>query len=96
MWAAIVGKQLGHPTRSVAGWLIGWYLKLRNLAIMEDAVQLCGIQPEDTVLELGHGPGLVMQSAVKLLTEPTGRLIGVDYSSYMHQVMYEYRQSGIK
>ncbi|XP_034393013.1 uncharacterized methyltransferase YdaC-like isoform X1 [Cyclopterus lumpus] len=86
MWAEKIGKQLGHPTRTVAGWLVSRYLQVCNHILEESAVQLCGIQPVDTVLELGHGPGLGLQSAAKLLTEPTGRLIGVDYSAYMHQM----------
>lgn len=90
MWAEKLGKQLGLPTRSVAGWLVSKFLTARNQVLEENAVQLSGIQPGDTVLELGHGPGLGLQAAAKLLTEPTGRLIGVDYSEYMHQVKYEY------
>ncbi|XP_042348352.1 uncharacterized methyltransferase YdaC [Plectropomus leopardus] len=89
MWAEKVGKQLGHPTRSVGGWLISKFLKARNRVLEENAVQLLGIKPEDTVLELGHGPGLGLQTAAKLLTKPTGRLIGVDYSTYMHQMASE-------
>lgn len=89
MWAEKLGKQLGHPTRSVAGWLIGKLLTARNQVLEENTVHLCGIQPGDTVLELGHGPGMGLQSAAKLLTDPTGRLIGVDYSEYMHQVAKE-------
>ncbi|XP_026188177.1 uncharacterized methyltransferase YdaC-like isoform X2 [Mastacembelus armatus] len=86
MWAAKVGKQLGHPTRSVAGWLIIKILKVYNRVLVEKSVQLCKIRPGDTVLEVGHGPGLGLQSAAKLLTQPTGQLIGVDYSEYMHQM----------
>lgn len=86
MWAEKVGKQLGLPTRSVAGWLVSKLLTVRNRVLEENAVQLCGIQPADTVLELGHGPGLGLQAAAKLLTDPTGYLIGVDYSEFMHQV----------
>ncbi|KAM7404791.1 hypothetical protein PAMP_012104 [Pampus punctatissimus] len=89
MWAEKFGKQLGNPTRSVAGWLVSKLLTVRNQVLEENAVQLCGIQPGDTVLELGHGPGLGLQSAAKLLTEPTGRLIGVDYSEFMHQMASE-------
>ncbi|XP_068454338.1 uncharacterized methyltransferase YdaC [Clinocottus analis] len=89
MWAEQIGKQLGHPTRTVAGWLVSRYLQVFNHILEESAVQLSGIQPGDTVLELGHGPGLGLQSAAKLLTEPTGRLIGVDYSAYMHQMASE-------
>ncbi|XP_047447349.1 uncharacterized methyltransferase YdaC [Mugil cephalus] len=88
-WAERLGKQLGRPTRSVAGWLVSKMLTARNQVLEENAVQLCGIQPGDTVLELGHGPGLGLQSAARLLTGPTGRLIGVDYSEYMHQMAKE-------
>lgn len=86
MWAEPLGKQLGRPTRSLAGWLVSKWLTAYNQVLEESAVQLCAIQPGDTVLELGHGPGLGLQSAAKLLTGPTGHLIGVDYSEYMHQV----------
>ncbi|XP_059189290.1 uncharacterized methyltransferase YdaC [Centropristis striata] len=89
MWAEKLGKQLGHPTQSVLGWLVSRFLTARNRILEEKAVQLCGIRPEDTVLELGHGPGLGLQAAAKLLTEPTGHLIGVDYSAYMHQMASE-------
>ncbi|XP_060912663.1 uncharacterized methyltransferase YdaC isoform X2 [Labrus mixtus] len=86
MWAEKLGKQLGNPTRSVAGYLVSRFLAVRNRLLEENAVQLSGIKPGDTVLELGHGPGLGLQSAAKLLTEPSGRLIGVDYSEYMHKM----------
>lgn len=86
MWAEKLGKQLGRPTRSVAGWLISRWLAAKNAVLEENAVRLCRIQPGDTVLELGYGPGMGLQSAAKLLTEPKGHLIGVDYSEYMYQV----------
>ncbi|XP_071372375.1 uncharacterized methyltransferase YdaC [Centroberyx affinis] len=89
MWAATLAKQLSHPTRSVAGWLVSKFLVTNNQILEENAVQLSGILPGDTVLELGHGPGLGLQSAARLLTEPTGHLIGVDYSQYMHQMASE-------
>ncbi|XP_061590925.1 uncharacterized methyltransferase YdaC [Cololabis saira] len=89
MWAKKLGKELGNPTRSVAGWLVSKLLTVRNQVLEENAVQLCGIQPGNTVLELGHGPGLGLQTAATLLTEPTGHLIGVDYSQYMHEMAKE-------
>lgn len=91
MWAEKFGKQLGHPRQSPAGWLTSKFLKVYNKVLEENAVRLSGIQPGDTVLEVGHGPGLGLQSAAKLLTDPKGHLIGVDYSQYMHQVKYYYR-----
>ncbi|XP_034551550.1 uncharacterized methyltransferase YdaC [Notolabrus celidotus] len=84
MLAENFGKQLGHPTRSVAGWLVTRFLTRFNHFLEENAVQLSGIQPGDTVLELGYGPGLGLESAAKLLTDPSGHLVGVDYSKYMH------------
>ena len=95
MWPEKVGQQLRRPTRSVAGWLVSKFFKAKNRYLEENAVQLCGIQPADTVLEVGHGPGLGLQSAAQLLTEPTGRLIGVDYSEYMHKVRCKFSQRGI-
>ncbi|XP_076596861.1 putative methyltransferase YdaC [Chaetodon auriga] len=86
MWAEKLGKELGKPTRSLIGWMVSRFLIAYNRVLEENAVQLSGIQPGDTVLELGHGPGLGLQSAAKLLTEPTGHLIGVDFSKYMHQM----------
>lgn len=87
MWIKELGKQLGQPTRSLPGWLVSKFLKVHNRVVEENAVRLCNIQLGDTVLELGHGPGLGLEAAAKLLTAPTGKLIGVDYSKYMHQVL---------
>ncbi|XP_076022570.1 putative methyltransferase YdaC [Genypterus blacodes] len=89
MWAVKLGKLLGHPTHSAAGWVVSKLFVFGNRLLEENAVQLCGIQPGDTVLELGHGPGVGLESAARLLTEPAGHLIGVDYSQYMHQMASE-------
>lgn len=86
MWAEKMSQQLGRPTRSVAGWLISKFLKVNSQIVEEKAVLHSGIQPGDTVLELGHGPGLGLHFAAKMLTGPRGHLIGVDHSEYMHQV----------
>lgn len=90
MWVEKLSQQLGRPTRSVAGWLVSKFFKVNNRLVEEKAVLHCGIQPGDTVLELGHGPGLGLQFAAEMLPGPTGHLIGVDYSEYMHQVNKEY------
>lgn len=87
MWLKEVGKQLGHPSRSLPGWLVSKFLKMHNRVAEENAVRLCNIHPWETVLQLGHCSGIGLEAAVKLLTAPTGKLIGVDYSEYMHQVL---------
>ncbi|XP_013873342.1 uncharacterized methyltransferase YdaC [Austrofundulus limnaeus] len=89
MWAEKLGKQLGKPTRSLGGWLLSKMFKARNQVLEDSAVQMLEIQPGETVLELGHGPGLGLQAAAKLLTGPAGHIIGVDYSEYMHQMAKE-------
>ncbi|XP_073679940.1 uncharacterized methyltransferase YdaC-like [Garra rufa] len=81
-----VGKQLGRPTYSLTGWLVTKFFKWHNLILEENAVKLSNIQPNDTVLELGHGPGFGLQEASQLLTGPEGKLLGVDYSQYMHEM----------
>ncbi|XP_017343243.1 uncharacterized methyltransferase YdaC [Ictalurus punctatus] len=90
-----LGQELGRPTHSLSGWLISKFLKKHNQILEENAVKLCEIQPDDTVLELGHGPGLGLQVAVQLLTGPGGKLLGVDYSKYMHRMASERMQEHI-
>ncbi|XP_068199416.1 uncharacterized methyltransferase YdaC-like isoform X2 [Antennarius striatus] len=85
MLAEAIGKHLRCPRKSVTGWMVILWLKAHNRNLEASAVQLAGVQPNDTVLELGHGPGLGLQSAAKLLTGPKGHIIGVDYSEYMHK-----------
>ncbi|KAF5889174.1 F-box only protein 6-like, partial [Clarias magur] len=81
-----LGQQLGRPTQSLSGWLVTKFLKWHNQILEENAVKLCEIQPDETVLEIGHGPGLGLQQAVQLLTGSRGKLLGVDYSTYMHHM----------
>ncbi|XP_017539543.1 putative methyltransferase YrhH isoform X1 [Pygocentrus nattereri] len=83
------GQQLARPTQSVSGWLVSKFFKLHNHLLEENAVKLCDLQPDETVLELGHGPGLGLQHALHRLTGPQGRLLGVDYSEYMHRMASE-------
>lgn len=86
MFLKRLGPQLGRPTRSVAGWLTSKILTRRNRVLEENAVKLCGISPDDSVLELGHGPGVGLEAAARLLSGPKGKLLGIDYSEYMHQI----------
>uniref|UniRef100_A0A8C7J2D9 Methyltransferase type 11 domain-containing protein n=1 Tax=Oncorhynchus kisutch TaxID=8019 RepID=A0A8C7J2D9_ONCKI len=41
------------------------------------------------VLQVGFGPGLGLQEALKYLTDPRGKLFGLDVSEYMHKVALE-------
>ncbi|MCI4387488.1 hypothetical protein PGIGA_G00074680 [Pangasianodon gigas] len=90
-----LGQQLGRPTQSLSGWLVTKFLKWHNQILEENAVTLCEIQHDETVLEVGHGPGLGLEVAVQLLTGPGGKLFGVDYSKYMHHMATERMQEHI-
>ncbi|XP_043932557.1 uncharacterized methyltransferase YdaC-like [Protopterus annectens] len=86
MLKAILGEQLGKPTKTIAGWLVSLFFKTRNVVLEENAVRLCNIQPDDTVLEVGFGPGVGLSEAAKYLTGPKGKLYGIDYSEYMYKM----------
>ncbi|MBN3310517.1 uncharacterized methyltransferase YdaC [Amia ocellicauda] len=83
MLANKINQQLSHPSKSLAGWLASRFFLWHNKVLEENAVKLLQIQPDDTVLEVGFGPGLGLRAAAPLLTSPKGKLIGVDYSEYM-------------
>ncbi|XP_051780277.1 uncharacterized methyltransferase YdaC-like [Erpetoichthys calabaricus] len=80
-----VSQQLGHPTRSLIGWLVKGFLVKKNWIVEVKAANLAQIQPNNTVLEVGFGPGLGLQEALRYLTDSTGMLYGLDYSEYMHK-----------
>ncbi|XP_028849636.1 24-methylenesterol C-methyltransferase 2 [Denticeps clupeoides] len=86
MLAKKIGEQLQRPTKSIGGWLADKFFKWHNTVLEENAVKLSAISPDQTVLELGHGPGLGLEVAASLLPGPRGKLLGVDYSEYMHQL----------
>uniref|UniRef100_A0A673HQG3 Methyltransferase domain-containing protein n=1 Tax=Sinocyclocheilus rhinocerous TaxID=307959 RepID=A0A673HQG3_9TELE len=62
------------------------FFKWHNQILEENAVKLCNKQPNDMLLEIGHGLGLGLQAASQLLTDPEGKLLGVDYFQYMHEI----------
>ena len=41
-------------------------------------VDLLDVQPDDRILELGYGPGVGLEAALRRLS--TGRLVGLDHS----------------
>ncbi|XP_076874947.1 putative methyltransferase YdaC [Brachyhypopomus gauderio] len=90
-----IAQQLAQPTQSISGWLATKFFKWRNRALEEATVKLCNIQPNDVVLEVGHGPGWGLLSAAELLTGPEGKLLGVDYSEYMHRMSRKRMQEQI-
>ncbi|KAK6472227.1 putative methyltransferase YdaC-like [Huso huso] len=89
MVTKIITQHLGHPKSTLMGWVTQSLMKRNNRFLEENAVRLCEIQADNTVLEVGFGPGLGLQEAVQYLTDPRGKLLGLDYSEYMHKVARE-------
>ncbi|XP_061114939.1 uncharacterized methyltransferase YdaC-like isoform X1 [Conger conger] len=89
MLANKISQQLGRPTQSLLGWIVKKFLTRHNQVMEVNAVRLCGIQPDDTVLEVGFGPGLGLEAAASHLTDPRGKLFGVDYSEFMYKLASE-------
>ncbi|XP_039605253.1 uncharacterized methyltransferase YdaC-like [Polypterus senegalus] len=81
-----VTEKFGHPTLSLTGWLVKKILENVHKAQEINTAKLAQIQSNSTVLEVGFGPGLGLQEAVRYLTDSKGKLYGIDYSEYMHKV----------
>lgn len=95
MFVERLTRQLGKPTRNLWGWLVKRFLE-RNRFLEASAVKLCDIQPGNVVLELGFGPGLGLQEAARRLTQPGGKLYGLDISEYMYNTASERLQADIQ
>jgi SAM-dependent methyltransferase len=78
-------RQFGRP-EGLMGRLVGLVMTVRpsNRARNRRTVELLDIQPEDRVLEVGHGPGLAIQWAAERATR--GKVVGIDHSALMHHV----------
>jgi ubiquinone/menaquinone biosynthesis C-methylase UbiE len=73
-------QQFKKPS-GILGRIIGWLMSWQNGLLNRVAISHLAVGPNDTVLEIGFGPG----SAIDLLTEQTEakRICGVDPSAEM-------------
>ncbi|XP_029596768.1 uncharacterized protein LOC115179412 [Salmo trutta] len=81
-----ITRNLAHPKKSLMGLYTKRNMEKYNNVMIKNVVKLCQIQAHHAVLEVGFGPGLGLQEAFKYLTEPGGRLFGLDVSEYMQKV----------
>jgi SAM-dependent methyltransferase len=79
---AVVVKQFGKP-EGVLGRLVGLVLQFRpsNRERNLRALALLDLHPEDTVLEVGFGPGRSIERAAELASR--GKVVGLDHSAIM-------------
>ena len=75
-----VGRQLQRPT-GLGGRLAGALMRITNARPNRLAIAALRIDPHDTVLELGCGPGGAIQNMTLQTFE--GRVLGVDQSPVM-------------
>jgi len=76
-------RHFAHP-RGLPGRLVGQFMAVKNASINAAAVEMLGIQPTDSVLEIGYGPG----DAIARLAErvPQGAVCGIDISHTMQRL----------
>ncbi len=75
-----LARQLSNPT-GFAGRLVGGMMKMANRAPTRMAVEALAIQPGESVLDLGCGPG--QAAALMLPLALPGRVVGIDQSQTM-------------
>ncbi|WP_206793040.1 class I SAM-dependent methyltransferase [Amycolatopsis sp. MtRt-6] len=77
-FARVLDRTFGHPS-GVLGRLGGWVMARGNAATEHRIVDLAKVEPHETVLVVGPGPGVGLDAAARL----AGRAVGVDPSLEM-------------
>ena len=75
-----IGRQLQHPQGRI-GQVVGHAMHLINAKPNRLAIAGLSIQPTDTILELGFGPGQAIAQMTQLA--PLGKIYGIDASPAM-------------
>jgi SAM-dependent methyltransferase len=88
-----VGEQLRSPSGHY-GRLIGRLMALINSGPNRLAIAAAGVQPDDTVLELGFGPGRGIAGLAQRAIH--GRVLGIDRSQEMLDVATRANHRAIK
>jgi ubiquinone/menaquinone biosynthesis C-methylase UbiE len=75
-----IRSQFGNP-RGLFGRLAGWIMARQNRERNAWAVDMLDVQPGDSVLEIGFGPGLAVELLAELVGD--GAVAGIDRSAIM-------------
>ncbi len=75
-----ISNQFGNP-RGIAGELVGYILAKNNINRINWLITEMNIKPDDSILEIGFGPGVAVEIISSLLT--TGTITGIDISGVM-------------
>lgn len=88
-----IGQQLHRP-RGVAGRLVGQGMALINREPNQVAIDALNIAPDDTVVELGFGPGRAIRTLTSMV--PRGKVLGLDHSEAMLGQASQYNRCAIR
>lgn len=75
-----IAKQFGHPT-GLLGSFVGWLMAAKNRPMNHAIVELLDPQPNETILEIGYGPGTAIQQLIR--TTRVKHITGIDPSTLM-------------
>ncbi|MGH3914810.1 MAG: class I SAM-dependent methyltransferase [Pseudonocardiaceae bacterium] len=78
--ARLLEAGFGRP-RGLLGRVGGWLMARGNAETERQLVQLAGLEQDEVVLVLGHGPGIGLRAAGKR----SGQVIGIDPSALMRE-----------
>lgn len=92
MLNSIVG-QFGHP-RGLLGRLAGMVMSLKNRERIAWVISLLNVQPDDSVLEIGFGPGISIQQVAAIAVQ--GFIAGIDHSALMVEQARKYNAAAIR
>lgn len=92
-WERILLGPIVHPT-GFLGRLGGIAMARTGRRMNQRAVQLLDVQPSDSVLEIGFGPGVGIQLLAKSVS--SGRVAGIDLSEVMVEQAKARNAAGIR
>jgi len=76
----VIIKQFGKPTGTI-GRFVGWLLSFKNNDRVNWTFEKLRLRPNDTLLEIGYGPGVTLNKVADNLT--LGFVAGIDHSEIM-------------
>ena len=74
-------NQFGRPT-GIAGRIAGRVMAFNNKKRSKWTLQKLGFSPSDNILEIGYGPGIIVNEIASILT--AGFIAGIDHSEIMY------------
>jgi ubiquinone/menaquinone biosynthesis C-methylase UbiE len=88
-----IGRQLRCPS-GLTGAAVALGLAAMNRGPNRAAIEALNIAPDDTVIELGYGPGRAIAALTSMVS--CGRVLGIDHSAAMFTKASRHNRSAIR